>query len=170
MDLARAAFRFRVSLAVFIAGLVASGVTAFPLLVEIRRAVNWLGLGDASSAAGHHGLAFWILTVRFGLEDMYARYPWVAYGTDWLAFGHIAIAFFFVGPLFRPVGSRSVLYAGIAACAAVIPVAFICGSVRGIPVAWRLIDCSFGVFGVLPLLYCLRLLDAIESARRANSP
>jgi hypothetical protein len=83
-------------------------------------------------------------------------------GTDWLAFGHIAIALFFVGPLIRPSESRSVLWAGIAACILVIPLALICGAIRGIPFYWRLIDCSFGVIGVIPLLYCLRLLHYIK--------
>ena len=39
------------------------------------------------------------------------------------------------------------LYTGIAACLAVIPLALICGPIRGIPFYWRLIDCSFGVIG-----------------------
>ena len=153
--------RFRMMMLVFIVGLVASGVTAFPLLAEIRLLTSWLGLGGATSPAGHTGLAAWILTVRFGLEDVYARYPWVAYGTDWLAFGHLVIALFFVGALIRPADSRSIIYAGIAACILVIPLALVCGAFRGIPGHWRLIDCSFGLFGLIPLLYCLRLLRHI---------
>ena len=161
MTVANATFRFRLAMVIFVFGLLASGITAFPLLNEMRLFADWLGLGAATSPDGHSGLAFWILTVRFGLEDVYARYPWVAYGIDWLAFGHIAIALFFVGPLFRPAGSQSVILAGIAACILVLPVALICGAIRGIPLYWRLIDCSFGVFGVVPLLYCLRLLRHI---------
>lgn len=146
---------------VFIVGLVVSGVTAFPLLHEMRWLTSWLGLGEATSPAGHAGLSFWILTVRFGLEDIYEQYPWIAYGTDWLAFGHIVIALFFIGALVRPAESRSVLYAGIAACVLVIPLAMICGAIRGIPMYWRLIDCSFGLLGLIPLAYCLRLLRHI---------
>jgi hypothetical protein len=37
------------------------------------------------------------------------------------------------------------------ACVAIIPLAFICGPIRQIPFYWRLIDCSFGVFGIIPL-------------------
>lgn len=40
------------------------------------------------------------------------------------------------------------------ACALVIPLAVICGPIRGIPIYWRLIDCSFGVFGIIPLWLC----------------
>ena len=29
--------------------------------------------------------------------------------------------------------------------------------VRHIPLGWRFIDCAFGVFGILPLLYVIRL-------------
>ncbi|HYC70932.1 MAG TPA: hypothetical protein VEB66_06990 [Opitutaceae bacterium] len=161
MTAATATRRFRLMMVFFIVGLVLSGITAFPLLTELRLLAAGLGLADAASPAGHAGLDYWILTVKFGLEDMYARYPWIAYGTDWLAFGHIVIAFFFVGPLFRPSEGRSAIYAGIAACVLVIPVALICGAIRGIPLYWRLIDCSFGVFGLVPLFYCLRLLRHI---------
>ena len=157
-----ALFRFRITLAGFIAGLLISGLTAFPLLQELELGVNWLGLQDATSPIGHTGLDFWILTIRFGLADTYSRYPWIAYGTDWLAFGHIIIALFFIGPLLKPAESRSALYAGIAACILVIPLALICGSIRGIPLYWRMVDCSFGVIGILPLLYCLRLLPRIS--------
>ncbi|MBN8245985.1 MAG: hypothetical protein J0L84_00925 [Verrucomicrobia bacterium] len=158
MSAASAITRFRIAMTLFIAGLLVSGITAFPLLAEMRLMTSWLGLGDATSPEGYTGLEFWILTVKFGLEDMYSRYPWIAYGTDWLAFGHITIALFFIGPLIRPSESRLVLLAGMAACVLVIPLALVCGSIRGIPLYWRLIDCSFGVFGILPLIYCLRLL------------
>ncbi|MCW5557402.1 MAG: hypothetical protein KIT22_06190 [Verrucomicrobiae bacterium] len=162
--------RFRIAIVVFMVGLLVSGITAFPLLAEMRLLTRWLGIGDAVSPAGYTGLQFWILSVRFGLEDMYARYPWIAYGTDWLAFGHIAIALFFVGPLIRPAESRSVLHAGIAACLLVIPLAFICGAIRGIPVYWRLIDCSFGVFGSVPLFYSLRLLRHLGPNQPTTTP
>ena len=153
-------FRFRVALSLFIAGLVLSGVTAFPLLHELRLLAHLLG---ADSTATATGLTFWILTVRNGLENTYAAYPWIAYGTDWLAFGHLVIAGFFISPLIHPATSRATLYTGIVACVAVIPLALICGPIRGIPLYWRLIDCSFGVIGIVPLLYCLALLKRLEA-------
>ena len=155
-------FRFRAALLLFIAGLVVSGVTAFPLLHEVRLLASLLGVGDAMGPEGHTGLQLWILTVRRGLEETYSRFPWIAYGTDWLAFGHLVIALFFVGPLLDPRSGRAAIYAGIVACIGVIPLALICGAVREIPLWWRLIDCSFGAVGILPLLYCLRLLRQIE--------
>jgi hypothetical protein len=163
MTVRAATFRFRVMMVFFIMGLVISGVTAFPLLSELEMLARRLGVGEATSTAGHTGLQFWILTVELGLREMYAAHPWIAYGTDWLAFGHIVIALFFVGPLIEPKGSAGVICAGMTACVLVVPLALICGSVRDIPFYWRLIDCSFGVIGIIPLIYCLRLLRVIES-------
>lgn len=149
--------RYRVSLCLFIAGLVLSGVTAFPLLLEVKLLAAVLGIPETAEPSAYAGLRFWIATVRSGLDSSYGAYPWLAYGTDWLAFGHIVIALFFIGPLVRPAGNEWVLRVGLVACALVVPLALIAGSIRGIPFYWRLIDCSFGVFGALPLLYCLRL-------------
>lgn len=158
-------FRFRVVMSLFILGLIVSGVTAFPLLYELRILSQLLGVESAQSADGTTGLTFWILTVRHGLEHTYAAYPWIAYGTDWLAFGHLVIAGFFIGPLIHPLSSRATIYTGIVACLAVIPLALICGPIRGIPFYWRLIDCSFGAIGVIPLVYCLGLVKRMEKSR-----
>lgn len=154
--------RCRVSLVVFIVGLVLSGLTAFPLLGEMRLLCSVLGISPEAAPDAYAGLRFWIATVHLGLARSYAAFPWLAYGTDWLAFAHIAIAIFFIGPLIDPVKNRWVLFAGLICCALVIPMALIAGSVRGIPFHWRLIDCSFGLLGAAPLLYCLRLLRDIE--------
>ena len=48
------------------------------------------------------------------------------------------------------------------ACVAILPLAFICGPIRQIPFYWRLIDCSFGVFGIIPLLLCMKYIKALE--------
>jgi hypothetical protein len=154
--------RFRIILILFIIGLLASGITAFPLLREVR-VLQRVALGNEPRIGTQ--LPAWITTVKAGLEETYAHYPWIAYGTDWLAFGHFAIAFFFIGAVWRPAESRMILNAGIAACVAVIPIALICGQVRGIPVLWRLIDCSFGILGLLPLIFCRQLLHHIEKDR-----
>ena len=74
-----------------------------------------------------------------------------AYGTDWLAFAHLVIAVAFVGPLRDPVKNVWVVEWGMIACLSVIPLALICGPIRGIPFCWQIIDCSFGVVGVIPL-------------------
>lgn len=154
--------RYRAVLFVFMAGLIVSGATAFPLLHEMRMLCGWLGIAPGAEPALYAGLHFWIATVYRGLDRTYAEYPWMAYGTDWLAFAHVVLAVFFIGPLVDPVKNKWVLQAGLIACALVVPLALIAGSVRGIPFYWRLIDCSFGVLGALPLWYCLRLTRELE--------
>ncbi|HKQ38440.1 MAG TPA: hypothetical protein VJ063_10215 [Verrucomicrobiae bacterium] len=142
--------KIRWAIAVFITGLILSGATSFPLQQEL----NWLAevRGGANT-----GFDRWILTVRDGLNDTYPKYPWIGYGTDWLAFAHLVIAIFFIGPWIDPVRNVWVIYAGLAACVLIFPLAFICGAIRHIPMGWRFIDCSFGVLGALPLLYALRV-------------
>jgi hypothetical protein len=44
----------------------------------------------------------------------------------------------------------------------------ICGPLRGIPFYWRLIDCSFGILGAIPLIYCMRLLPRVAREARAK--
>jgi hypothetical protein len=154
--------RYRIVLGFFIAGLVLSGVTAFPLSHELDLLARLLSVDHLTPQTSPHDLGRWVLTVRDGLREMYAHHPWIAYGTDWLAFAHLVLAVFFIGPWRDPVRNVWVLHAGIIACALVLPLALICGPLRGIPFYWRLIDCSFGVLGVLPLLYCLALTRRME--------
>lgn len=156
---------------VFIVGLVISGVTAIPLVTE----VNWLSkvLGPASCACEEElgSMGFWLESVRHALIDSQAKYPFLFYGTDWLAFGHIVIAVAFVGALRDPVRNRWLFDFGLIACAMVIPWALVFGALREIPFWWRLIDCSFGVFGALPLWWCrqwARELEALQPAAAAQ--
>jgi len=149
--------RYRLSLGIFIIGLILGGVTAFPLLTELRILGRIFGITDPSGYQNLTGLQHWLAFVWFGLEQTYASFPFLAYGTDWLAFGHVCIAVFFIRPLYKPLESDWVLKCGLVCCAAVIPLALIAGQVRSIPLYWRLIDSSFGIFGALPLLYCLKL-------------
>ncbi|MEZ5299218.1 MAG: hypothetical protein R3F11_00875 [Verrucomicrobiales bacterium] len=148
--------KFRLTVAFIIFGLVVSGATAFPLLAEVDFLARLL-TGTIYLRASHTGLTHWILRVREGLEVTYANYPFIGYGTDWLAFGHLVIAMFFILPYRDPARYRGVLKVGIAACLLVIPLALICGPIRGIPFGWQLIDCSFGVVCLGPLLYALKL-------------
>lgn len=164
-------FRIRLVLGVFIFGLVVSGVTAFPLLGELTLLVRWSNAPHLAAAGGFLApLAAWVLKVRDGLGATYAAYPFIGYGTDWLAFGHLIIALFFLGPMLDPVRNVFVLRAGLWACVLVLPLALICGSIRGIPVFWRLIDCSFGVVGAPFLWYGLRLTRRLETLLPVINP
>ena len=132
----------RLLLSAFVAALVLSGLTAFPLLWELRLLTSWFGAGTAIGTA-LPGLAHWLGFVREGLETTGRKYPFLAYGTDWLAFAHLVIAVAFVGPLRDPVRNIWVVEFGMITCLMVIPLALICGQLRGIPFCWRLLDCSF---------------------------
>jgi hypothetical protein len=150
----------RLLLGLFIIGLILSGITAFPLTWELRVLSSWF---NETTAVGSSfpGLAHWLSFVRDGLENADRFYPFLAYGTDWLAFAHIVIAIAFLGPLKDPVKNIWVVEFGIIACLLVIPLALICGYWRGIPFFWRLIDCSFGVLGLIPLLIVRKLTRAL---------
>ncbi len=146
--------RIRFWLVVVIVGLVISGLTAFPLLYELNLLSTWLvgAQGTVSwNPQDHEGLAQWILLVREGLDVTYAKYPFIAYGTDWLAFGHLVIALFFLPPWRDPVRYEANVLMGMVACIGVFAVALVCGPLRGIPFYWRLIDCSFGMIALYPL-------------------
>ncbi len=127
-----------------------------------------LGVADLSSDQANSGLARWILKVREALHETDAKYPFMAYGTDWLAFGHFAIAVVFIGVLRDPVRNVWLFTFGMVACVLVIPYAFVFGALRGIPIYWRLIDCSFGVFGFIPLWLCRKWVRELEIQAAGN--
>jgi hypothetical protein len=146
----------------FIIGLVLSGATAIPLTSELDGLVELTGasrLVDAPASTEAPGWALWLIRVQRALHEADQRSPFIFYGADWLAFGHFVIAIAFVGALRDPVRNRWLFSFGMTACALVIPYAFVFGAVRGIPTWWRLIDCSFGVFGIIPLWLCRRWVD-----------
>ncbi|MEU5254188.1 hypothetical protein [Streptomyces longwoodensis] len=152
----------RAWLVFFVVCLVLSGATAFPLVHELR----WTESLLRSLSVPEHlpGLMHWIERVRHGLDATDAEYPFVLYGTDWLAFAHLVIAVAFWGPYRDPVRNIWVVEFGMIACAGVVPLALICGPVRGIPFWWTLVDLSFGVFGVLPLWVVRRKIQRLAAA------
>jgi hypothetical protein len=133
----------------FITGLVLSGITAFPIEWQLSLAHRWIHDWQRNNA-----LATWLDQAYKGMQETNDRYPFIAYGTDWLAFAHLVIAVAFIGPLRDPVRNIWVIEFGMIACIAVFPLAFIAGAVREIPVYWRFIDCAFGVGGGLLLWRC----------------
>ena len=150
--------RIRILLWIFIIGLVVSGTTAIPLETELTLLAQLAGV---DGNAEHGGFVGWLLKVRDALVATNTKYPFIAYGTDWLAFAHFVIAIAFIGPLRNPVKNVWVVEFGMIACVLVIPFALVMGGVRGIPFGWRLIDCSFGIFGIIPLWFCRRLINQL---------
>ena len=151
-------FKIRALLVFFIIGLVLSGLTAFPLEMELR----WLSqfCHDGKSLACH-----WLRKCYHAVKETNSAYPFLSYGTDWLAFAHVVIAIAFIGPLRNPFRNIWVIQFGMIACLLVIPLALIAGHIRGIPFFWQLIDCSFGVIGIIPLWLCYRYIRQLEMAQ-----
>jgi hypothetical protein len=139
----------------FIIGLALSGATAIPLQSEVNLLANFFGTNGESSE-----FARWLLRVRDALTQ--TQYPFLFYGTDWLAFGHFVIAIVFIGALRDPVRNCWLFDFGLISCVLVIPYALVFGGLRGIPAWWRLIDCSFGVFGFIPLWSCRKWASEVE--------
>jgi hypothetical protein len=164
--------RARVWIVVFVIGLVAAGLTAFPLVTESGWLVWWATDHGSPLAglAGHFPAGVeWARRVHTGLAATARSYPFLAYGTDWLAFAHLVIAVAFVGPLRDPVRNVWVLDFGLIACAAILPLAAVCGPLRGLPLWWLPIDMSFGVFGAVPLWLARRHVKAVERSRTATA-
>ena len=153
---------------VIIVGLVLSGATALPLQYELDALARMLHAADLSPSQASSGFVKWILLVRDALHDTYAKYPFIGYGTDWLAFGHFVIALVFVGVLRHPLRNAWLFTFGMIACALVLPFALLAGEMRGIPVYWRFIDCSFGVIGFIPNWLGHKWTRELEQLRAAS--
>ena len=142
--------RIRFLLIFFIFALSAAGLTAIPLRWELGLLNQWFGT-DSFLSEILPSMAAWISRVNDSVQNGYGQYPLLAYGTDWLAFAHIIIAVAFIGPLRDPIRNIWVIEFGMFACLLIVPWALIFGVVREIPLFWRVIDMSFGIFGIIPL-------------------
>jgi hypothetical protein len=150
--------KIRTLIILFIFCLVLSGITAFPIETELAFLVNHPGLYPDFVGS-------WVREVYAAVHTTNTNFPFLSYGTDWLAFAHIAIAVAFIGPLKDPIRNIWVVKFGMIACLMVFALAFICGPIRGIPFYWRLIDCSFGFFGLIPLIWGYYLIKKLEKIR-----
>jgi len=148
----------------FIVGIVLSGISAFPIETQLSIAYKHIDLFPEF-------IRFWLSKVYLAVHATNENYPFLSYGTDWLAFAHIVIGTAFIGPLRDPVKNIWVIQFGMISCIMVFPLAFIAGSIRGIPFYWQLIDCSFGVFGFILLYWCYRnilRLQKIQAERNVT--
>jgi hypothetical protein len=139
--------KIRLLIIFFMVALILSGITAFPVETELaflNDHISWFPVFMQN----------WIAGAYHAIATTNHDYPFLSYGTDWLAFAHIVIAIAFIGPLRDPVKNIWVVQFGMIACVLVIPLALIAGPMRGIPFYWRMIDCSFGVIGIIPLWFC----------------
>ena len=140
----------------FIIVLILSGITAFPIYSELQWIINSKIFPDNSTVEQ------WLKHVWAGVKNVHEQYPFIFYGFDWLGFAHLIIAILFLGVYKHPVRNRWVIQWGMISCAAVLPLAFIAGSARGIAFFHILIDCSFGVFGFITLLIMQTRVDKLK--------
>jgi hypothetical protein len=151
----------RLLLLVFIVCLFLSGLTAIPIDYELTLLqpffpnTTWVG--------------YWINEVHAAYNDVSGQHAFLLYGYDWLAFAHIILAILFIGAWRDPVRNIWVIQFGMISCFLVFPFAFVAGSARGIPIGWRLIDCSFGFFGALLLGRVLFMLRNDKSYQNSVS-
>lgn len=145
----------------FIVALILSGITAFPIESQLAIAMNYLDVFPLT-------IQDWLSTIYRAVKTTNDKFPYLAYGTDWLAFAHIVIAIAFIGPLRDPVRNIWVIQFGMIACILVFPLALIAGPIRKIPFFWQLIDCSFGLIGIVPLYICYRNIKKLEYLKPNN--
>jgi len=129
-------------------GLLFAGITAIPLLAELK----WLMTFEDNLPAW---LNDWIKNVYTGLSETEKLYPYILYGIDWLAYAHVIIAILFIGVFKDPIKNIWIVEWAIWSSIIIFPVAFIFGPIRDIPLKHQLIDCSFGVIGIV-VLYITR--------------
>ena len=150
--------RVRRRTAIFIVGLVLQrrDRAADPDPARARRARP--GRGPARGRArARRRWPTWLQTLRDGIRATAAGAPFMFYGTDWLAFGHFAIAVAFVGALRDPLRNRWLFQYGMWICAAVPVWALVCGPVRGFrsggaswtrrSVSWASFRCGCAIAG-----------------------
>src|SRR5512135_1431676 len=121
--------RIRFLLIFFICALSLAGLTAIPLRWELALLNQWFGMNSFLSSI-LPSLAEWISRVNDSVQNGYGQYPLLAYGTDWLAFAHLAIAVAFIGPLRDPLRNIWIIEFGMIACLLILPWALIFGIVR----------------------------------------
>lgn len=152
--------QIRLLLAFFMTALIISGATAMPVETELSFVLPFLPAGGI--------VAQLFSKVLQAVQAANRNYPFLLYGYDWLAFAHFVIAVAFIGPFRNPVKNIWVIEFGMIACAMVIPFALIVAGFRGLPLWWRIIDCSFGVIGFIPLWFCRKKILELEDVLEAD--
>lgn len=148
--------KIRMLIVFFMIALVVSGATAMPAETGLHWLMQYKNWMPAM-------MADWLQTCYHALKDTNNKYPFLAYGYDWLAFAHFVIALSFIGPLKDPVKNIWIIDWQIICCIVVFPLAMIAGPIRHIPVFHIMIDCSFGLLGIIPLIICRRWIKELEA-------
>jgi hypothetical protein len=147
--------KIRMMMLFFMVAVAISGITAF----DVEPGLQWLVLYEDYYP---DAIAEFLLKAYDAVSTTNRLYPMLGYGYDWLAFAHLVIALLFIGPYREPVKNQWVVTWAMITCIAVFPLAFIAGSIRGIPFYWQLIDCSFGIIGLIPLYITNRWINRLK--------
>ena len=129
--------RIRLNMAMIVVGLVLSGLSALP----IESLLSW---GVQLTETWNNAISIWLGRVYLGVRDTNISFPFMSYGTDWLAFAHFVIAILFAGPIRDPLKNIWVIEFGMIASILIVPFAFVVGAIREIPLFWRLIAVALG--------------------------
>lgn len=140
----------------FMISLFLSGLTAIPVEQELAFLTQFFSIDTT--------LGSWLHKVYAAMEETNRQTPFLAYGYDWLAFAHFILAILFIGVFWDPVRNKWIIEFGMIACWMVVPFALVAGHYRGIPLGWRLIDCLFGVAGLVPLTICHKKINRLETS------
>ena len=151
----------RIWLVLFSVALIASGTTAIFARQGLRLLAPLFAHGSLLDGLWP-SMALWLSLVHAAVEETYTRYPFLAYGYDWLAFGHFIISIPFLMAIRDPLRHAWVITYGISACLAVLPFAILFGALRGIPLFWRGVDTLFGIGGLIVLLILRRQLQSLK--------
>lgn len=142
-------------------GLLVSGVTVWPVEMELREMVAFFW-GDVEPTNGLHQF---LAQVIEGVSAMKEQYPFLLYGYDWLAYAHVMLAILFAGAIRNPVRNVWILECGLIMCIGVPVLAFICVPLRGLPSYWFWIDSAFAPAAGIPLWIALRDVKRAERSR-----
>lgn len=142
--------RIRIALMVVMGGLVISGISVYPILLEVDLLNQWFGAGSFLNEYAPE-VANFFTHIHVGVNYTDQHYSFLFYGLDWLGFAHIVIALAFIGPLRDPVRNQWVIEWGVLVCALAVPSIFIFGFMRDMPFFWSVIDGMFPLFAVVPL-------------------
>lgn len=146
-------------LAGYVIVLVISGATA----MIVPEGIGWL---DKMVPTNWQTIYHWVHYVHLQIQS---SPKFLLYGYDWLAFAHYVIALSFYGVWKDPVKNKWVIEWAMLSSLLIFPLAFIMGAIRGIPFWWQLIDCSFGVVSMIPLIMIHRRIKVIEIQEREDS-
>jgi hypothetical protein len=139
----------------FMIALIISGITVIPMAAELSLLEKYPNLFPSA-------INKWIIKVHDGIVATNTAYPFIAYGTDWLAYAHVMIAILFIGVIKDPMKNKWIVTWGILNCIVIFPVALIAGPIRGIPFFHQMIDCLFGIIGILLLLLIKKRIHILE--------